>query len=125
MMDESVECPDCDGRGHEFIETSNDRLISKVECLLCSGTGTVSKSLARLRRGVELTRARMEMDWVLLVREIADADRRPTGRYRLTAKSELDNGHPVAMCYCQDGHDSVISARNCPLARLKAQDYGA
>ena len=61
------------------------------------------------------------MAWWIQVFQIADAQGKGTGKYRLTAKSDEDGGGPYGLC--EHEHDSIEEAQNCPQARAEAKKY--
>ena len=59
------------------------------------------------------------MAWWIRVLEIADADGKATGKYRLTETSDEDGGGPWPLC--EHEHDSAEAARNCLGAKAEAE----
>lgn len=61
------------------------------------------------------------MVWWIQPLEIADANGQPTGKWRLTARSDEDGGGPYGLC--EHEHDTPEEAKNCPEAREQANKY--
>lgn len=61
------------------------------------------------------------MVWWIQTREISE-NGEPSGKWRLTAKSDEDGGGPYPLCDCE--HTSEQEAADCPKAREKAAMYG-
>lgn len=61
------------------------------------------------------------MVWWIQPLEIADDEGKPTGKYRLTAKSDEDGGGPFGLC--DHEHESRHEAANCAEAQKKAEAY--
>lgn len=60
------------------------------------------------------------MVWRIIPLELVDENGK-TGRFRVTALS--DKGDERGLCYCENGHDSAISARECPQVRERLEMY--
>ena len=61
------------------------------------------------------------MAWWIQVREIADAEGQPTGKFRKTAKSDEDGGGPFGLC--DHEHETIKEAENCPDAKSASQRF--
>lgn len=48
--------------------------------------------------------------------EIRGEDGKGTGRYQMTSRSDELGHTPFSLCDCEDGHDSIVGARECPSA---------
>ncbi len=62
------------------------------------------------------------MVWWIETREISEAGK-PTGRFRLTARSDEDGGGPYALCDCENGHSTQQEAQDCKEAKDRAMRY--
>lgn len=52
------------------------------------------------------------------LRQLADAQGQPSGRWRMTIASDLDEVEGP-LCKCPGGHASDVEARACPVARAR------
>jgi len=56
--------------------------------------------------------------WIFQPLEIYTKDGKPSGRWRMTKRSDEDGGGPFPLCECPDGHESSEEAYKC-YERLK------
>jgi hypothetical protein len=61
------------------------------------------------------------MAWWVKPLEIADAEGKGTGKWRLTATSDEDGGGPYGLC--KHEHKTAEAAQKCPDARREAKSY--
>lgn len=53
------------------------------------------------------------MTWWFMPLEILDKDGKPSGRWRMTRRSDEDGGGPYPLCQCPNGHESSAEAYAC------------